>query len=69
MSDVNRSDREHGEALADQVKGKVKETVGDLTGDDSTKYSGKADSLKGKAAEAWTDAKDKLDPDRTADER
>lgn len=69
MSDVNQSDHEHGEALVDKVKGKVKETVGDLTGDNSTKYGGKADSLKGKAGDAWADAKDALNPNRTADER
>ncbi|MER5963532.1 CsbD family protein [Streptomyces sp. NPDC002057] len=44
----------------DKVKGKAKETVGKVTGDDRMKAEGKMDQAKGKAKEAMSDAKDSL---------
>ncbi|WP_435972396.1 CsbD family protein [Streptomyces sp. Qhu_M48] len=44
----------------DKVKGKAKETVGKVTGDDRMKAEGKMDQAKGKAKEAVSDATDSL---------
>lgn len=65
MSD-SQQDRDQG--MVDQLKGKVKETVGDVTGDNSTKYGGKLDQAKGKAREGLADAKDRLDDRQTDDD-
>jgi uncharacterized protein YjbJ (UPF0337 family) len=42
----------------DKAKGKVKQGVGDLTGDDQTKGEGKIDEAKGSGKQAWGDLKD-----------
>jgi uncharacterized protein YjbJ (UPF0337 family) len=65
MSDTNESQQEHGQAMIDKAKGKAKETIGGLAGDNSTKVSGKIDSAKGEGREKLADIKDKLNPDRT----
>ena len=48
--------------------GKVKEEVGDLTGDEEMKTEGQADQVEGKAQNAWgdlkEDVKDALDDDK-----
>ena len=44
--------------FTDQVKGKVKETVGNITGDSSTKAEGIIDQSGGKAKEIASDVKD-----------
>ncbi|WP_329286657.1 CsbD family protein [Streptomyces sp. NBC_00691] len=44
----------------DKVKGKAKETVGKVTGNDRMKTEGRMDQAKGKAKEAMSDAKDTL---------
>jgi uncharacterized protein YjbJ (UPF0337 family) len=44
----------------DQVKGRAKEAVGDLTGDKDLKSEGKADRRAGEAKEKLDDAKDKV---------
>jgi uncharacterized protein YjbJ (UPF0337 family) len=44
----------------DQAKGKVKEKVGDLTGDQKLKGEGLGDQLKGKVESAVGGGKDKL---------
>ena len=44
--------------FTDQVKGKVKETVGNITGDSSTKAEGIIDQSVGKAKEIASDVKD-----------
>lgn len=62
MSEKNQEQREEG--MLDQLKGKVKETVGGLTGDNSTKYGGKLDQAKGKVNEGLADAKDSVDDRR-----
>jgi uncharacterized protein YjbJ (UPF0337 family) len=43
---------------AQQTKGKVKETVGDATGNDSLKAKGKADQTKGNLKQAGEHVKD-----------
>lgn len=45
---------------ADQVKGKIKDAAGDLTGDKRLDTEGKADQVKGKAQAELGDAKEKL---------
>ncbi|HVU73280.1 MAG TPA: CsbD family protein [Mycobacteriales bacterium] len=47
-------------STADDVKGRVKEAVGDLTGDDKTKAEGKKDQAGAKVKEVAEDAKDKV---------
>jgi uncharacterized protein YjbJ (UPF0337 family) len=41
----------------DQMKGKVKEGVGDATEDESLEAEGKKDQLKGKGKQAWGEVK------------
>jgi uncharacterized protein YjbJ (UPF0337 family) len=45
--------------IADDVKGKAKESAGDLTDDSKQKGEGKVDQVKGDAKEGIADAKDK----------
>ncbi len=45
------------EGKFDQAKGKIKEEVGQITGDRSTEWSGKADQVKGKVKEGIGDVK------------
>lgn len=45
----------------DQVKGKVKQAVGDLTGNEDLKKEGKADQKAGKVKESLEGVKDKAD--------
>ena len=42
----------------DEVKGKVKQTVGEAVGNDRLANSGTADQVKGNAKEAWGSTKD-----------
>ncbi|MFB7831157.1 CsbD family protein [Streptomyces sp. NPDC056056] len=44
----------------DKIKGKAKEAVGKVTGNDRMKVEGKMDQVEGKAKEAASDAKDAL---------
>ncbi|MFF9063740.1 CsbD family protein [Streptomyces sp. NPDC014891] len=44
----------------DKIKGKAKETVGKVTGNDRMKAEGKMDQVEGKAKEAASEAKDAL---------
>jgi uncharacterized protein YjbJ (UPF0337 family) len=46
---------------SDQVKGKVKEAVGSLTGDKDLESEGKADRRAGEAKEKVADAKGKIE--------
>ena len=41
--------KNQGEGLGDQIKGRVRNTVGGATGDTSEQVKGKAEELKGKA--------------------
>jgi uncharacterized protein YjbJ (UPF0337 family) len=45
----------------DDLKGRAKEAVGDMTDDDRLKREGKADRASGKAKEMVDDLKDKAD--------
>ena len=45
----------------DQAKGKIKQAVGDLTGDKDLKSEGKADETAGKVKEVLEDTKDKAE--------
>ena len=54
---------------SDQMKGRVKEAVGDITDDDDLKREGQADRLAGEVKEKVGDAKDKVEDviDKTKD--
>ena len=52
-------DKDRVEGAATNIKGKVKEGVGKMTGDAKTEAEGQADQLKGKAQNAVGGAKDK----------
>ena len=56
MTDSSTSDRAEG--MVDQGKGKVKQGVGDLTGNEQMKGEGKIDEMKGKGEQAWGDVRD-----------
>lgn len=51
MSDDLTKDglKNQGEGAMDEVKGRVRNTVGGMTGDSSEQLKGKAEELKGKA--------------------
>jgi uncharacterized protein YjbJ (UPF0337 family) len=53
----NKNERE---GKADEVKGRVKQAVGDLTGNDKLKASGKVDETVGKAKTAVGGAQRKV---------
>ena len=57
-----------GDGTTDDVKGRVKEAGGDLTGDKSLKREGKVDkasgTVKDKVGDAADAAKDAVNPDR-----
>ena len=53
-------DKNRVEGSFDQAKGKVKEGVGNLTGDQKLKGEGKADQAAGKVENAVGSAKDKI---------
>jgi uncharacterized protein YjbJ (UPF0337 family) len=60
----NRTDAEEAAAnqaggVLNQIKGRVKQAVGDLTGDHSMHASGTKDKLKGKLQETYGDVKEK----------
>jgi len=46
---------------SDDLKGRVKEAAGDLTGNDDLKREGKTDQAAGKVKEFLDDVKDKVD--------
>jgi uncharacterized protein YjbJ (UPF0337 family) len=48
----------HVNAAIDQTKGKVKEAIGNATGNDRLANSGALDQIKGHAEEAWGNVKD-----------
>ena len=58
---VDDSTTNKAQGAWDQVKGKTKETVGDVTDNESMQASGKADQMKGKAQEKYGDAQGKFD--------
>ncbi|MGW6704615.1 CsbD family protein [Streptomyces sp. NPDC054956] len=50
---------EKAKGKMEQIKGKGKEAVGKVTGNDRLKAEGKIDEVKGKAKEAMGEAKDR----------
>jgi uncharacterized protein YjbJ (UPF0337 family) len=56
MTDSSTRDRTEG--MFDQGKGKVKQGVGDLTGNERMKGEGQIDEMKGKGEQALGDIKD-----------
>ena len=48
------------EGKSKDLKGKAKEEIGDLTGNEDMKAEGQAEQLEGKAQNTWGDAKEKL---------
>ena len=52
--------RDEVEGKYEQVKGSVKETVGNITGDDEMSSEGAADKLKGDVQEGWGGTKRKV---------
>ena len=51
-------DKEHVKGAADKVKGAVKDSVGNLTGNEKLQAEGKADKAEGSARETAGDVKD-----------
>jgi uncharacterized protein YjbJ (UPF0337 family) len=51
-------------ADSDKLKGKIKQAVGDLTGDDDLHREGKVDEMAGKAKDAIDKVKAKITKDR-----
>ncbi len=56
MSDA---DKDRAEGLGDQIKGRVEQGVGGLTGDRETQAQGAADEAKGKVQQGIGDLRDK----------
>ncbi|MHC3126998.1 CsbD-like protein [Brevundimonas sp. GN22] len=54
------ADRDRIEGAAKNIGGKVKEGIGNLTGDEKLKAEGKADQVEGKVQNAVGGAKDAL---------
>jgi uncharacterized protein YjbJ (UPF0337 family) len=52
--------KDEAEGKADQVKGRVKQAVGDLTGDDRQRSEGAADEVSGDVQEGVGKAKRKV---------
>lgn len=52
------------EGTGDRLKGRIKDGVGGLTGDDSMQAEGKLDQLKGRVKDAVGDVQRKLGGDR-----
>ncbi|WP_312136154.1 CsbD family protein [Brevundimonas sp. BH3] len=54
------ADKDRIEGAAKNIGGKIKEGVGNLTGDEKLKAEGKADQIEGKAQNAFGGLKDTL---------
>ena len=52
-------DKEHVKGAVDKAKGAVKESIGNMTGDEKLREEGKLDKAKGAVRDAVGDAKDK----------
>jgi uncharacterized protein YjbJ (UPF0337 family) len=55
------SEEQKIKGTAEQVKGKVQEGVGKMTGDKETEARGKAEQMKGKARETMGQAGEEID--------
>jgi uncharacterized protein YjbJ (UPF0337 family) len=58
---VESGDRDRIEGTVEEVKGKGKQAVGDLTDDERLKAEGMLDEAKGRAQQFLGDIKDKVD--------
>ena len=56
-------DNEHVKGAADDIKGKVKETIGHVFGDKKLEVEGQLDQVKGAAHKAAGDVKDAVRTD------
>jgi len=56
--------KNQGEGAADQIKGRVRNSVGGITGDSSEQLKGKAEELKGKAERTVGEKQVDADNDR-----
>ena len=54
------ANEDQAKGTAKDIGGKVKEEVGDATGNDQMKQDGQADQVEGKVQKGVGDAKDKL---------
>lgn len=57
---MSAPNKDEVEGKFDRAKGSVKETVGDVLGDDEMEAEGKAENAKGDAQETWGKAKRKV---------
>lgn len=55
---TDRIDKDRVEGSGKNLKGKLKEGLGDLTGDQKLKREGQAEQVAGKAQNSWGSAKD-----------
>ncbi|HEY4548522.1 MAG TPA: CsbD family protein [Pedomonas sp.] len=55
---ADRIDKDRVEGSGKNLKGKLKEGLGDLTGDQKMKREGQAEQVAGKAQNSWGSAKD-----------
>lgn len=53
--------KDHVEGAFSEVKGNVKDAVGQFTGDTKTQGEGKIDQVSGRAQQTWGDARDAID--------
>jgi uncharacterized protein YjbJ (UPF0337 family) len=54
------NDKNRFEGKVDEVEGRAKSAVGNITGDDKLKGEGEMDQAKGKIKQGIADAKDKI---------
>lgn len=53
------ANEDQAKGKAKDLKGKAKEEIGELTGDQKMKDEGRAERMEGKVQETWGDAKEK----------
>ena len=54
------ANEDQSEGRAKDIGGKIKETAGDLTGNEKMKREGQADQVEGKVQKGFGDAKEEL---------
>lgn len=57
---MDKNDKDKFEGFAQEKKGDVKETVGNIRGDENQEAEGQGDQLMGKVKKGFADAKDKV---------
>ena len=58
-TDIEEAAANQTGGVVNQVKGRIKQAVGDLAGDNSLRRSGTKDEVKGRLQEAYGDVKEK----------